>query len=108
METGWRKKLHGYRNGTNTPDDNMHVEGHWRMNLTYQLLKDDLIEKCGLIEAGLFRGSKDSALQELCRRITDCTEADSKIVDNTIRDFAGRGYLSAAVSDKGCQWSWFT
>ena len=106
METGWRKKLQGYRKGTNTPEDNMHVEGHWRMNLTYQLLKDDLIEKCGLIEAALFQGSKDSALQELCRRIIDCTKADSKIVNNTIRDFAGRGYLSVDISDKGCQWAW--
>ncbi len=25
METGWRKKLQGYREGTNTPEDNMHV-----------------------------------------------------------------------------------
>ena len=108
METGWRKKLQGYREGTNTSEDNMHVEGHWRMNLTYQLLKDDLIEKCGLIEAALFQGSKDSALQELCRRIIDCTKADYKIVHNTIRDFAGRGYLSAAVSDQGCLWSWST
>jgi radical SAM superfamily enzyme YgiQ (UPF0313 family) len=106
METGWRKILKGYREGTNTPDDNMHVEGHWRMNLTYQLLKDDLIEKYGLIEPSLFQGSKDIALQELCRRIIDCTKADDKIVHNTIRDFAGRGYLSAAVSDQGCLWSW--
>jgi hypothetical protein len=69
METGWRKMLKGYHEGTNTPEDNMHVEGHWRMNLTYQLLKGDLIEKCGFIEPALFQGSKDSALQELCRRI---------------------------------------
>jgi radical SAM superfamily enzyme YgiQ (UPF0313 family) len=106
METGWRKILKGYNEGTNTPDDNMHVEGHWRMNLTYQLLKGDLIEKCGFIEHALFQGSKDRALQELCRRIINSTNTDSRVVDNTIRDFAGRGYLSAAVSDQGCLWSW--
>jgi hypothetical protein len=78
------------------------------MNLTYQLLKGDLIEKCGLIEPALFQGSKDSALQELCRRIINCINADSRVVDNTIHDFAGRGYLSAAVSDQGCLWSWST
>jgi len=43
------------RKGTNTPEDNMHVEGHWRMNLTYQLLKDDLIEKMRPYEAALFQ-----------------------------------------------------
>jgi hypothetical protein len=106
MDTGWRKILKGYHEGTNTPDDNMHVEGHWRMKLTYQLLKGDLIEKCGFIEHALFQGSKDRALQELCQRIINCTNTDSRVVDNTIRDFAGRGYLSAAVSDQGCLWSW--
>lgn len=106
METGWRKKLQGYRDGTNTSEDNMSVEGHWRMNLTYQLLKDDLIEKCGLIEAGLFQGAEDSALQELCQRIINITNADSRVVNNTIRDFAGRGYLKTDISNRGCLWSW--
>jgi len=40
MMKKWRlvgAKIEGYCEGTNTPEDNMHVEGHWRMNLTYQL-----------------------------------------------------------------------
>jgi anaerobic magnesium-protoporphyrin IX monomethyl ester cyclase len=106
MEVGWNKALKRYKDGTGTIEDNMQVEGHWRMNLTYQILKEDIIEKCGFVEPALFQGTKDSALQELCRKIKNCTKADSRVVDNTIRDFAGRGYLRADINDKGCQWSW--
>jgi len=108
MDDDWRKMLKGYHEGTNDPLDNMRVEGHWRMELTYKLLKDNIIEKCGFIKPTLFQVTKDSALQELCRRVTDCTNANAKVVDSTIHDFAGRGYLTADISDRGCQWSWST
>lgn len=106
MKDDWNKTLRRYQEGKGSLEDKMQVEGHWRMKLTYQILKNDIIEKCGFIEPALFRGSKDSALQELCRRIKENTNADSKVVDDTIRDFAGRNYLRADMSDKGCQWSW--
>jgi hypothetical protein len=86
--------------------ENMRLEGHWRVNLTYQVLKNDLIEKNGFIESALSNGSKDSALRELCKRITVNTNIDSHIVNHTISDFAQRGYLEATISHKGCNWTW--
>ncbi|MEN6422441.1 MAG: radical SAM protein [Smithella sp.] len=106
MKDDWNKTLRRYQEEKGSLEDKMQVEGHWRMKLTYQILKNDIIEKCGFIEPALFRGSKDSTLQELCRRIKENTNADSKVVEDTIRDFAGRNYLRADMSDKGCQWSW--
>ncbi len=106
MDAEWKKVLKRYKEGAGTIEDSMHVEGHWRMNLTYQILKDDIIEKFGFIEPASFQGTNDSALQELCRRIISFTKADFRVVDNTIRDFAGRGYIRADISDKGCLWSW--
>jgi len=35
MEKDWQRILSGYENNTNTPMENMRVEGHWRMKLTY-------------------------------------------------------------------------
>ena len=84
----------------------MRVEGHRRMNLTFKILKDDLIEKHGFIEPNLFQGSKDRALRELCQRIIIGTNANSRVVNNTISDFVNRGYLQAAISDQGCNWRW--
>jgi hypothetical protein len=106
MEKDWHKLLQGYHDGTNTPEENMRVEGHWRMKLTYQVLKGDLIEKNGFIEPALFQDSQDSALRELCKRITMSTNTDSRIVNNTISDFVNRGYLQAAISGRGCNWRW--
>jgi radical SAM superfamily enzyme YgiQ (UPF0313 family) len=106
MEADWNKIVLKYHEGTADLEDRMRVEGNWRMKLTYQILKNDIIEKCGFIEPDLFQGSKDNALQELCRRVKESTNADTKIVNDTIRDFAGRGYLRNDISDKGCRWSW--
>ncbi len=106
METDWNKILQRYHQGTGSVEDVMQVEGNWRMRLTYQLLKNDVIEKNGIIEPDIFKGSQENALEELCRRVIACTSTDTGVVKQTIRDFAGRGYLKADISDKGCQWSW--
>ena len=106
VEDDWNEILQSYRNGTGTAEDIVHVEGQQRMNLTFQFLMGDIIEKCGFIEPDSFRSTRDSALQELCRRIINCTKADPRLVTNVITDFAGRGYISADISDKCCVWSW--
>lgn len=106
FEDDWNKILKRYDEGKASAEDRMQVEGHWRMKLTYQILQNDIIEQCGRIEKSLVRGSKEKALQELCNRVQQHTNADAGIVNNTICDFAGRGYLKADFSDDGCVWSW--
>lgn len=106
MEAEWNRIVSRYHEGTASVKEIMRVEGHWRTKLTYQILKNDLIEKCGFIEPALFKDSKYNALQELCRRLKEYTKADTKVVYDTVCDFASRGYLSASLSDKGCVWSW--
>ena len=105
-EADWNGMLQRCRDNTGTTDDIMHVEGQRRTNLTFQMLKDDLIEKCGIIEPASFNGAKEGAIEELCRRIMTCTDADPLVVTTTITDFANRGYLRADITDKGCLWSW--
>jgi radical SAM superfamily enzyme YgiQ (UPF0313 family) len=106
LEGDWNKIMKKYYEGKASPEDRMQVEGNWRMKLTYQILQNDIIEQCGRMENSLIKGSKEKALQELCARVQNCTSADAGIVENTIRDFAGRGYLKADLSDDGCIWSW--
>ena len=102
----WQKMLEGYGKGTNTPLDDMRVEGHWRTKLTFKILKDDLIEKYSFIEQALFEGSKDRALKELGCRITACTNAEERIVESALSDFSNRGYLKLETTKKGCNWVW--
>lgn len=106
MERDWDKILQRYDQGTGSREDIMQIEGNRRMKLTYRLLKDDIIENNGLIEPHIFMDSRENALEELCRRVINSTKADSRVVKHTIRDFTGRGYFKAEISDKGCQWSW--
>jgi radical SAM superfamily enzyme YgiQ (UPF0313 family) len=106
MNADWQKILTGYENKTNTPMENLRVMGHWRMHLTYKILKSDLIEKRGLIEHSLCSGSPEKALMELCNRIIVETAAEPQIVNHTMNDFARRGYITAKMSDDGCRWSW--
>jgi radical SAM superfamily enzyme YgiQ (UPF0313 family) len=102
----WQKVIDGYKTGKNTPLDDMRVEGQRRMNLTFKILKDDLIEKHGFIESDMFRGSKENALKELCHRVTVGTSAEPRVVSQTITDFVQRGYLDAEESARGCSWFW--
>ena len=102
----WQKVIDGYKTGKNTPLDDMRVEGQRRMNLTFKILKDDLIEKHGFIEPDIFRGSKENALKELCHRVTVGTSAEPRVVSQTITDFVQRGYLDAEESARGCSWFW--
>ncbi|HPD56002.1 MAG TPA: radical SAM protein [Smithellaceae bacterium] len=106
MYTDWEKLLAGYVNKTNTPLENMRVEGYWRMHLTFKILKNDLIEKYGLIERAQCDGSAQSSLQELSKRIIAATEMEPRIVNHALNDFAARGYLKAKASGDGCRWMW--
>jgi len=106
LQTDWDKILQRYYDGKASIENTMQVEGHWRMELTYRILKEDLIEQFGWIDASLYEGHQDHALDELCRRILKHGNADSKIVFDTLRDFVRRGYLRADISDDGCRWSW--
>ena len=106
IEDAWQRQLRDYKSGTNTDLEDLQVEGHWRMNLTFKILKDDLIEKHGFIEQALFEGSKDRALKELGRRIKTSTNAEAHLVNCTLSDFDNRGYLKFETTQKGCTWSW--
>lgn len=108
MEEDLNKIERRYRERTADQQDIIRVEGQMRMYLTYQVLKEDVVEKIGFIEPDLFKGSKFRALQELCRRVKEYTKSDEKVTYDTIRDFEWRGYLVADISEKGCQWSWAT
>jgi anaerobic magnesium-protoporphyrin IX monomethyl ester cyclase len=106
MEGHWQNILENYKKGNNKPLDDLRVEGHWRMNLTFKILKDDLIEKHGFIEPILLDGSKDKATRALIDKIINCTNDKVSVVESAISDFVNRGYLKATITDKGCEWHW--
>ena len=106
IATVWNEMVQGYYNKTNSPDIDMQVAGHFRMELVYRLLSEDLIEKLGVVETA--EGDDPAAFAEeyLCRRIEQATGADGELIRKTIRDFTKKGYICQTIcKDKRC-WRW--
>lgn len=103
IEQNWRQKLQGYRDGTNTPWDNLLVKGHFRTRLIYKLLSQDLIE-----EEGAFPGARspEETILPLCRRIEDRTRAGLDLIEKTVRDFIKKDYIRTKPDKDGLSWYW--
>lgn len=106
MNGHWQKVLDNYKTGKNTPYDDMRVEGHHRMNITYAILKQDLVEKWGFIDTVSLSGGADTAVSILADRMKKDITGDPRLIENTIRDFVTRGYLKADHNAKGVIWRW--
>lgn len=106
INNDWQTVLDNYQTGKNTPYDDMRVEGQYRMNITFAILKGDLVEKLGFIEAADLNGNGDMAGSILAERMKNTLSGEPRLVENTIHDFISRGYLNAEHSDKGCNWRW--
>lgn len=106
IDSDWDQVMERYRQGTCTPDEKMQVDGRRRTDFTFDLLSNDLIEKCGFVESTALDGSDESALRGLCSNIIKYTKSDSHTVLQTLSDFARRGYLKTGTSKDGCRWTW--
>jgi len=100
----WEKQVHDYREGRGLPEDNAHVGGHFRMQLTYRLLSEDLIETHGRLPVD--HASEGGSVGALCDRIREATGFDSELVRDTIGDFIGAGYLKPQRAGDTLAWRW--
>ena len=102
----WEQMVCGYHDRTNTPEIDMQVEGHFRMQLVYRLLSEDLIERLGEMPATEFDGDGARCEEELCRHLEAETGAEGGIIRRAIRGFIAKGYIRAGISDGTCRWFW--
>lgn len=103
----WQKVVDNYNTGINTPYDDLRVEGEKRTKITYAILKEDLVERLGVIDSSLNGGgSKDAAERLLIERMKESISGDPAVIEATLRDFVAKGYLRADFSDRGCIWRW--
>ena len=103
IDEKWQEMIQGYENKTNSSWDNLRVEGHFRTRLVYRLLSEDLIET-----EGSFPGEVtfEETIQPFCRRIEAKTGVEPILIEKTIRDFIGRGYVKAQRAGGGWAWRW--
>lgn len=105
MNGAWQEVLENYKTGKNTPYDDMRVEGKHRMNITFSILKEDLVEKLGVIEAPLI-GNRDAAQRIFAERMKTAISGDPRLIENTVNDFIARSYIRAVETERGCTWQW--
>ena len=100
----WEKQVSDYKEGRGLPEDNFRVEGHFRMQLVYRLLSEDLIETCGLFPVN--HASDNGTVGMLCGKIEEVTGFDSRLVRNTIEDFVDAGYIKPERRGDNIAWYW--
>jgi anaerobic magnesium-protoporphyrin IX monomethyl ester cyclase len=111
----WEKQVRGYREKTNTPYEDLQVEGYFKTRFVYRLLSEDLIEKLGTLPfAGAVPAqsregqAQDSAeaIDRLCRRLEEATDSDPALISKTLRLFIDRGYIKARQEGQSLVWHW--
>ncbi len=102
----WQEMLTAYGTGRNSPSDEMRVEGHHRMHITFAILKNDLVEKLGFVESALLNGDPDAAGPVLEDRMAAVLEGDKRLIRKTVADFVSRGYLTPEPCGNGVAWRW--
>ncbi|MBN1662848.1 MAG: cobalamin-dependent protein [Deltaproteobacteria bacterium] len=106
FEEAWEKMVEGYINKTNTPEDDLRVAGHFRMKLVYQILSEDLLEKCG--NYPIDNGDVDvpEAIRILSKRIEQSTASDFKLIYQAIQNFVDSGYIKYKKANDRLSWYW--
>ncbi len=106
IERVWKSMVRDYREKTIQPEMILQVEGHFRMQLVYRLLAEDLIEKAGVFCLPKIGNRAEAILEELCLRIEQATAIDGELIRKTLRSFVASGYLKAESDGATVHWFW--
>jgi anaerobic magnesium-protoporphyrin IX monomethyl ester cyclase len=106
IQRAWEAMVRAYGQGTQPPEIDMQVEGHFRMKLVYRLLSEDLIERVGNL-SGKGMGKEDgTALELLCCKIEEATGEEGTLIRKTLGSFAAQGFIKAETYGDGLHWYW--
>lgn len=106
MNGQWQKVVDAYGTGKNTIHDELRVAGQDRMNITFAILKEDLVEKLGFIDFATLNGDKDSPQKVLVEKMKQAISGDPRLIEDTVNDFVSRGHIKTKENAKGCTWHW--
>ncbi len=111
INEGWEKQVRGYYEKTNTPTENLQVEGNFKTRFVYRLLSEDLIESlgCNLLSDPVIDDREkvlEEAAEQLCLRLEFATDTDAALIRRTIRLFIDKGYIKLRQDGKTTIWHW--
>jgi anaerobic magnesium-protoporphyrin IX monomethyl ester cyclase len=106
INQAWEKQVQGFHDKTNTPEQDLRVAGHYRMQLVYKMLSEDLLENCGSFPADPLSSCPEKTFDSLCQRIEEATGCDRDLVHQTIQSFLDAGYVKIRQEDNRLIWYW--
>jgi radical SAM superfamily enzyme YgiQ (UPF0313 family) len=102
----WEDMKERHRQGKATPDEGLRVEGQARLEFTYRLLSEDILEehcRFPLNDHPLDMEAEETLLKA---KIAEVTGADGKLVSQVIGDFIAKGYLAGSRNGACFEWNW--
>jgi radical SAM superfamily enzyme YgiQ (UPF0313 family) len=109
INEGWERQVRGYYEKTNTPTEDMQVEGYFKTRFVYRLLSEDLVESLGCIYDGVLKNQEEQqeeALEKLCQRLEEATGTEPLLIRKSIRLFVKMGYVKLRQDDGNLIWYW--
>ena len=106
INQAWEKQVQRYHDKTNTPEEDLRVAGHYRMQLVYRMLSEDLLEACGSFLADAPNSVPENTFVPLCQRIEEATGFDHKLIHRTIQSFLDSGYIKIRQEENHLIWYW--
>ena len=102
----WEDMKERHRQGKATPEEGLRVMGHARMNLTFRLLSEDIIEEHCRFPLKGPPPDEEARRAQLTAKVGEVTGADSDLVRWVIGDFVAKGYLVARAKGDCLEWAW--
>ena len=104
-EEEWKRLEEGYGKGVNSPEDDLRVAGTRKVGGTFQILEEDLVEKCGVIPGDLAQ-APDKALSLLVDTISQKTGRDHGLVESIVVPFYNNGHIRIVPGEGSASWAW--
>jgi radical SAM superfamily enzyme YgiQ (UPF0313 family) len=102
----WEDMKDRHRQGKTTPDEGLRVEGQVRLEFTYRLLSEDIIEEHCRFPLNDHPLDTEAEEALLTAKIGEVTGADGKLVAQVIGDFIAKGYLKGSTNGDSFEWDW--
>jgi radical SAM superfamily enzyme YgiQ (UPF0313 family) len=107
IQGAWEEMVRGWREKTNPPALDLQVEGHFRMQLVFRLLSEDLIEAAGALPVDPFGTDfRRAGLAALASRIGAMGVTDDPLLGRTLDQLQAAGYLACETDGRTIRWHW--
>lgn len=102
----WEEMERQYREGTISPEEGFRVLGKHRMDLSFLILSEDLIDEHGSFPLSALESGSRTAEDLLLEKIEQVTGRERDLIQQTVGDFIAKGFIKHRKTDSEIRWYW--